>query len=132
LLPPATAAALIWLLRLSLPPPPRFQLSPPQLEDTAIFTTTDTAVWHLPSAIRRFNSILAVISLPPHSTIAVSVERHCTSPTPSNAIVHLRRWTPMTIVATRCRRCLDLIVASLFAPTVSLSSNAATIGRCRR
>jgi hypothetical protein len=47
----------------------------------------------LTSAISHplFNSILAVVSLPPRRTIAVYVERHRTSPTPSNAIVNLRR-----------------------------------------
>jgi hypothetical protein len=49
-----------------------------------------SAFGHPPSAIRRFNSIFAV-SLPPCCTIAVSVEHHHTSPTPSSAIVHLCR-----------------------------------------
>jgi hypothetical protein len=71
-----------------------------------------------------FNSILAVVSLPPCPTIAVFVERHRTSPIPSNAIIHL---------PSPPRPChLDLIVASLFAPTASLSSITVAIGRCRR
>ncbi len=47
-----------------------------------------SAFGYPPLAIRRFNSIFAVLLLP-RRTIALSVEHHRTSPTPLSAIVHL-------------------------------------------
>jgi hypothetical protein len=90
-------------------------------------TDNDTAV--MTTVVGRWRSAAAPKKLSARED--VSVEHHRTSPTPSNAIVHLRRWTPMTIGATRRHCHLDFNVASLFAPAALLLSIAAAIGRCR-